>query len=222
MAGTAGTLRPQPQPQQMGATATRWMWTWVTIGILVLIVVVGFLLGIVGALEAIDSNLAEADTAVTSIGSDVDPLPTQIGSINENLTNIDVALKDIPGQAEQIVAALTSIRDSAASIDASLQDTSGDLRNTSGVLVNVSNTLKPVSATLGQVLDLARQIEQQLESAQSPPDDLGTEDIWQRLDIANGVLAPARSDTQNILAGLQEVNKHLQSICEGLIIPGPC
>lgn len=55
-----------------GANAlTRWMWTWVAIGVLVVLVVVGFLVGIVASLENIDTNLAEASSAVSGAGSDV-------------------------------------------------------------------------------------------------------------------------------------------------------
>ena len=139
-------------------TFVRWLWIWITIGALVVVVVIGFLLGIVGALESIDDGLFEADNAVGGAGKDVTPLPQHIKNINGNLTEIDTSLKPITGQADDILSALRSIRGSLVSVDSSLKDTSGSLVDTSGSLTdtsgqlgNITSLLVNTSGTLGTI-----------------------------------------------------------------------
>jgi hypothetical protein len=134
------------------------MWIWITIGALVVVVVVGFLLGIVGALEDIDDGLFEADNAVSGAGSDTKPLPNHIQNINGNLTKIDTSLKPISGQATDILSALRSINGSLVNVNSSLKDTSGSLVNTSnsltdtsGTLGNITGLLVDTSGTLGNI-----------------------------------------------------------------------
>ena len=45
------------------------------------------------------------------------------------------------------------------------------------------------------------------------PDQLGVQNIHQRVDNANLILQPALDDTTAILGGLVSVNGHLTSIC---------
>ncbi len=191
------------------AIVQRWMWTWITIGLLVVLVVIGFLIAITNSLASIDDNLFEADSAVTGAGGDVEPLPGQVAMVNETLAGIDTELAAVPGQADEIIAALTSVRDSLVAVDASLVDTSGTLSGTSGSLVDTDGVL-------ARVLALAGDIEGVLESAESPDNNDGTSDIFQRVATANGVLQPAKDDTGNIIPQLESVNTHLESICNGL------
>ncbi len=184
-----------------GPTIVRWMAVWITIGILVVAVVIGFLLGIVSALESVDANLAVAREAVTGAGGDVQPLPVHLENVSTTLDQVDSSLEPIPGQAGQIVAALASVNERLAAIDASLGDTSGSLTDTSDVLAGI--------------LDLAGQVEATLEVAQQA-DSLGTSGIWLRVATANDPLAAARDDTGNIITSLTEVNEHLTSICQAL------
>lgn len=186
-----------------GVSLTGWMWTWITIGALVVVVVVGYLLGIVSALNNIDGNLATVDDAVTGAGGDVQPLPDHIANINGSLASIDTALAPIPSQADEIIALLTSIEGSLQSIDASLKDTSGSLVNTDGVLRNALGTVNQILSTL--------------RDAQARPDELGTQHIHQRLRVANSILRPAKADTGNILTELREVDEHLVSICRAVL-----
>lgn len=206
---------PRPSSRGSDANVSRWMWTWITIGILVVLVVIAFLIAISNALSSIDDNLFEASAAVSGAGSDVDPLPSQVEMVNTTLTGIDTELAGVPGQADAIIAGLTSIRDRLSQVD-------GSLANTSGVLGTTSNSLVSTSGVLADVRELAAAIEATLESAESPADNLGASDIFERVAVANGVLQTAKGDTGNILARLVEVNGHLQSICEGLPTPGGC
>lgn len=219
---------------ESGTGLTRWMWTWVAIGILVVLVVIGFLVGIVSALDSIDSGLAEADSAVTGAGGDVKPLPAHVVDINTSLGSIDGALKPVPGQADQIIGRLASIKTSLTSVDGSLKDTSKTLGGTSGSLVDTSNSLVNTAGSLvdtsnilskisGSLVDtsnvlvtvngVATSIEATLEDAENPPDKLGAKNIYDRVAVINGVLETAKGDTGNILGGLKNVNGSLKSIC---------
>lgn len=226
------------------ASLSRWLWTWITIAILVVIVVIGFLIGIVNALVSIDDNLGVTTDAVVGVGGDVKTLPAQIQGVNESLGNIDTTLKPIPGQSDQIVAGLTSIRNSLQGIDSSLKATSSSLVNTAGTvggisgalvtttgslgniagsLVTVSASLRDTSAVLVEVNEKTGDIEAVLEDAQSPKDELGTRDIFQRVAVANDVLRQVKGDTGDILKELDSVNDHLVSICRALfVLPGEC
>ena len=84
----------------------RFMWIFVTLGLLVVIVVIGFLIGIVRALESIDNGLSTASNSVAGAAGDVQFLPDYIRAINSALSDIDTALKPIPGQVDDITGSL--------------------------------------------------------------------------------------------------------------------
>jgi uncharacterized protein YoxC len=113
----------------------RFLWIFSTLGIIVVVVVIGFLIGIVRALESIDNGLFTASSSVTGVAANVRPLPNYIQKINSALTGVDTALKPVPGQVADVTASLQSIRSSAQKIDTSLKDISQSLINTSGSLL---------------------------------------------------------------------------------------
>ena len=65
-------------------TISRWLFTWITILGLVVVVVVGFLIGIVNALESIDGNLGQASGPGKKIGPNAVPLARQLQGRNGN------------------------------------------------------------------------------------------------------------------------------------------
>jgi methyl-accepting chemotaxis protein len=133
------SMSPGTVPQPATATSfARFLWIFATLGLVVVVVVIGFLIGIVRALESIDDGLSTASTSVTGATGDVQPLPNYIESINSALSDIDTALKPIPGHVADIADSLKSIRDSAGGTNTSLQDTSQLLSETSGSLENTA------------------------------------------------------------------------------------
>lgn len=222
-----------------GSSFVRWLWIWVTLGLIVVVVVIGFLIGIVRALESIDVGLFSASSSVAGATGDVTPLPNYIQTINGALTDIDTSLKPIRSQVADATASLQSIRGSLQSIDASLKDTSGSLVNTSDSLVDTSGTLVGVSNAVGsvnvslidtsnvllQVLRNASAIELTLESIQNE-DSQGTARIYKQVDFANGILTAIQNDTFNINLQLNETNRQLLNICTspvvGLLPPFKC
>jgi hypothetical protein len=88
------------------------------------------------------------------------------------------------------------------------------------MLDSVPQTLQGTDASLADTLGIAESIRVSLNESQSNADNLGTEDIWQRADVINGVLSEANSDTSNILNVLNETDAHLESICRRA--GGPC
>ena len=136
--------------QPAGATSfARFLWIFTTIGVVVVVVVIGFLIGIVRALESIDDGLSTASNSVAGATANVQPLPDYIRGINSALSDVDTALKPIPGQVAGINDSLQSIGGSAQRVDTSLKDTSQSLSDTSGSLVNTSGSLGGVAKSLG-------------------------------------------------------------------------
>ena len=171
-------------------------------------------------------------------------LDWDVQHVNGTLGSIDTALKPIPGQADTIISHLGTIDGSLGSIDGSLKDTSGTLTRTSASLVDTSNSLIDTSASVADtagilkskisaglvdtsnvlvtVLGRATTIQQTLEEIQNPADKLGSRNILDRVNTANAILGPAKSDTGNILGGLQNVNASLKSICAKSGAGRPC
>jgi ABC-type transporter Mla subunit MlaD len=174
----------------------------------VVVVVIGFLLGIISALEAIDRSLAVTTNNVTSINSDVDPLPAHVDTINKTLDSIDVALKPIPAQADSIIGSLTSINGKLVTIDASAA-------STAGILVTALGGLRDIDGTLQSIDQTAR--------------FAGT-NITKTVQGINGVLTTAKGDTGAINKDLDKVDgiaHHVYGICSrlssllaGLVVSG--
>lgn len=204
----------------------RFLWIFTTIGVVVVVVVIGFLIGIVRALESIDNGLFTSSNLAASATGNVQPLPNYIKTINSALADIDTSLKPIRGQVADATASLLSIRGSARKIDASLTDTSQSLVDTSGSLVDTSGTLVGANHSAGSIstslvdtsggliniLGIAQSIDGTLESIQNA-DSRGTALITPQVNDINNSLIGAEQDLYNINLQLQETNRHLTNIC---------
>ncbi len=213
-------------PPPGSSSFVRWLWIWVTLGIIVVVVVIGFLIGIVRALESIDVGLFQASNSVAGATGDVTPLPNYIQTINSELTDIDTSLKPIRGQVADATASLQSIKGSLQTVDASLKDTNaaltninGSLIDTSGLLISTSNSVAVVNGSLIdtsnillQVLRNASAIELTLESIQHE-DSQGTARIIKQVIFINDVLQAIQKDTFTINLQLNETNRQLLNIC---------
>lgn len=224
----------------------RWLRVWVALGAVVVLVVVVFLIFISNALVGINSNLAVTQSAVTGIGGNAKTLPGQISSVNTSLAGIDSALAPITGQAGTIISNLTTIEGNLTTTSGSLVSTSGILSGTAGTLTGISGSLVNTSGVLSAVLGIAGSINSTLIAAnvpngncnapeifsvyQPPPgqttpgpfscaaNQLGVQNIHQRVAIADNVLNPAQTDLTNISGGLTSVDAHLVSVCKALVL----
>jgi methyl-accepting chemotaxis protein len=218
------TMSATPTPAT--STFARFLWIFTTFGIIVIVVVIGFLIGIVRALESIDNGLFTSSNLAASATGNVTPLPDYIHTINSALTDIDTALKPIRGQVADATASLVSIRGTARGIDTSLTDTSTSLTSTSNALATVSTTLTGVtgsassissslidtSSVLLNVHGITHSIDGTLETIHNA-DSRGTALITPQVNDINHSLVGAEQDLVNINLQLQETNRHLTNIC---------
>ena len=210
MSSPSADMRATPRRRAGDDQATflsRWLKVWVILLTVVVLVVVGYLIVITSSLASINGNLATAQRAVVGAGGNVVTLPNQVDRINGALSGIDPALKPIPGQADDIIASLTSIRGKLTSIDSSLKDTEG-------ILVTVLGTANGIS---GVLIDADRNGDCG-GGVPCGPEQLGVQNIHERVDNANLILDPALADTTAILGGLVSVNGHLTGICTAPVI----
>jgi cell division protein FtsL len=215
MTAALSTARLRTVDVDQARFLSRWLKVWIVLLAVVVLVVVMYLIFITDSLASINHNLATANNAVTGAGGHVQTLPGQIQQVNTSLTSIDTALKPITGQATQIIAGLTSINGSLVTADGSLKDTESSLTNTSGSLVNTSSVLQQVLATAGNISNVLIQANIPAGNG-TAANQLGVQNIWQRVDIINGVLTSARGDTQNVADNqAPAIVGQLKGICDG-------
>ena len=204
----APTPRRAGRADDQATFLSRWLKVWVILLTVVVLVVVGYLIVITNSLANINGNLATANAAVSGAGGNVTSLPDQVNRINGSLSGIDPALKPIPGQANDIIGALTSIRGKLTDIDASLKSTDPILKTILGTANGISGVL--IDADRDGVCGGGRPC---------GPNQLGVQNIHERVDNANRILIPAEADAANILGTLRGgVNVHLTDICRAPVI----
>jgi len=221
MTAALSTSRLRTVNQDEARYIGRWTTMWIVLLAVVVLVVVFFLIFITNSLASINTNLATTSNAVSGAGGHVQTLPGQIQTVNTSLTSIDSALKPISGDATQIINALTTVNSSLQAVDGSLKDTSSSLVNTSSSLVNTSSVLQAVLATAGNINTTLNQANLPAGNcgATCAPNQLGVQNIFQRVAIANMPLTAARGDTASVAASLVPgIDTQLHGICTGQIV----
>jgi cell division protein FtsL len=204
----APTPRRGSRADDQATFLSRWLKVWVILLTVVVLVVVGYLIVITNSLANINGNLATANAAVSGAGGNVTSLPDQVNRINGSLSGIDPALKPIPGQADDIIASLTSIRDKLGVVDGSLKNTDSVLKTILGTANGISGVL--INADRNGTCGGGRPC---------GPNQLGVQNIHERVDNANRILIPAEGDAASILGTLRGgVNVHLTDICNAPVI----
>ncbi|MEA2932219.1 MAG: hypothetical protein QOI56_1004 [Actinomycetota bacterium] len=218
---TSVAPRPATTPQNAErAYLAKWLRIWVGVLTVVTLVVVAYLTFITNSLANVNGNLGAVARSTGGANANTVALPNHVARINDSLGKIDTALKPIPGQAGEIVGALTSI-------DAKLGQTDASLQNTAGVLQAVSSG----ATEIGNVL----------VDADEPADNLGVQDIHQRIARINGTNSPAVGsapaggtpgafgpspanlstvdlDAKTITGQLDKTNGSLSGVCGGLLL----
>jgi len=200
--------------------------------------ILGELGSIRGRLGAIDSSLVDTDASLKNTDASLEDTSNQLGTISSSLV-------DTRGQLGTISGSLVQTSGTLRQISPSLMQTSAILRRgVSPRLVDISGELGSIRGLADRIdrtlLDAQRSpaSEDTGESAEAE----GTNAIWRRVRFLNGgpferrgdrddednsLRGPGKNpnglvfidgDATSILAGLQEVNEHLTSICEAEIV----
>ncbi len=201
-----------------------------------------------GKLGSIDSSLGDTDASLVNTDASLVDTSDQLGNITSLLVDTSGTLVTISSSLDDTSGTLQGISPSLDDTSGMLQVISPSLDDTSGELISVLQLASRIDRTLEDA---------QRSEATTPADAdaLGTNGIWRRVRFINGGafqrgegendedtslagpndnpkgLEIAEADATAILGGLQEVNKHLTSVCEApvlqiplplLVNPGPC
>jgi len=216
--------------------------------------ILGELGSIRGRLGAIDSSLVDTDASLADTDASLVDTDNQLGTISSSLV-------DTSGTLGAISSSLIDTSGTLQRISPSLMDTSERLRRgVSPRLIDIAGELGSIT-TRAERIDRVLEDAQRSRASEPPSREaLGTNGIWRRVRFLNGGfferpgdpddednniadavrlpgagndngLALIDRDATGILAGLQQVNLHLTSICEapvldlvipGFVDPGPC
>lgn len=185
----------------------------------------------------INVSLVKVDAALDPLGSRADQVIDNLGSIDTTLGSVERSLNDTEGsldttevRLDRTEGLLNTTEGLLDTTEARLDEVEATLDSVRGTLVDTVDILMATDAELNSGLDdlvsilsLAQRIERELELAQEF-DSLGTNGIWRRVRFLNGGvlvrrendsgLEEAEEDTDGIIAGLQEVAKHLENTCQ--------
>jgi hypothetical protein len=198
--------------------------------------ILGELGSIRGKLGSIDSSLGDTDASLVNTDASLVDTSGQLGNITSLLVDTSGTLVTISGSLDDTSGRLQGISPSLDDTSGKLQGISPSLDDTSGELVSVLSLARQIDETLK---DAQRS---RVSEPVADADALGTNGIWRRVRFINGGpferqgdandedndlagpggnpegLLPAREDTTAIVGGLEQVNRHLTSICQAPVL----
>jgi len=176
--------------------------------------IISNLTSIEGKLTNIDGSLKSTSPMLTQVAGTLTGTSSTLGNTSSSLVNTSGLLGSTSSQLGTITSNLNGI-------SSSLVDTSGVLKNVLGTANQINGTLIAANAPFGNCNA------PETNSTFQPPansgipgsfgcqfNQLGVQNIHQRVAIANNVLSPAQGDLVNIVGGLVSVNGHLTSVCK--------
>lgn len=201
--------------------------------------ILGELGAIRGKLGSIDSSLGDTDASLVNTDASLVDTAGQLGNITSLLVDTSGTLVTISGSLDNTSGTLQGISPSLDDTSGTLEVISPSLEDTSGELISVRRLTDRIDETLK---DAQRS---RVSEPVADADALGTNGIWRRVRFLNGGpferegdaedkdnnlagpgqnpngLLPVRTDAVNINEGLDEVNRHLTSVCEAPVLSGP-
>lgn len=204
------------------------------------------LAGIDTALGPITGDAGKIITNLTSIEGNLSTTSASLINTSSTLSGTAGTLGGISGNLGSITSALNGVSGTLGTVSGTLGTVSGTLGGTSGTLNGISGSLVNTSGVLTAVLGIAGQINSTLVSANAangncnapetfaqynPPagatkiggfscaaNQLGVQNIHQRVAIADNVLNVAQTDLTDISAGLTQVDQNLVGVCQSVVI----
>lgn len=188
--------------------------------------------GVGGHTKTLPGQISSVNTSLAGIDSALSPITGDAGKIITNLTTIEGNLSTVGSSLVNTSSALNGISGTLTGVSGTLTSVSGSLVNTSGVLSTVLGLAGSIHSTLVDA-DMVNGNCNAPEtfSTYTPPagstavgsyscasNQLGVQNIHQRVSIADNVLNVAQTDLTDISGNLTSVDASLTSACNGLTV----
>ncbi|MGH9071272.1 MAG: hypothetical protein ACRDX8_08960 [Acidimicrobiales bacterium] len=178
-----------------------------------------------GQISSVNGSLSSIATALSPITGDATKIISNLTSIEGNLTTTSASLVNTSGVLSGVSGTLVGISGTLNTVSGSLVNTSGVLTTVLGLAGSIHTTLVNANAVNGNCNA------PETFSQYNPPagatsagsfscaaNQLGVQNIHQRVAIADNVLNVAQTDLTDISGNLTKVNSSLVSACNGLTV----
>ena len=178
---------------------------------------------IVSNLTSIEGHLTTIDTSLKSTSPMLQQVAGTLVGTSGTLGNISNTLGGTSSSLVSTASDLTGITSNLNGIAPSLVDTSNVLVSVLGLANNINGTLNAANLPAGnctapETMSVYPAGNTTVGSYGCQPNQIGVQNIHQRVSIANNVLSPAQSDLTNIVSGLVSINGHLTSACQSVVV----